>query len=102
MHVAYMDTCACTHAEIAEHFVIGERIRDSGACVLEQQEEAIRTVNLTAPVRGQKITSSTIVPSPKLRGAVIPQPLYQLRAIDDVGEEQRAGGRRGVRCQATL
>ena len=100
MHLAYMDTCACTHPEIAQHFVIGERICDSGAYMLEQQEEAVRTINLAAAVRGQKITSSTIVSSPKLRGAVVPQPLYQLRAIDDVGEEQRLRSRRDMRCQA--
>lgn len=51
-------------------------------------------------MRGKKIASSTIVSSPKFRGANVTQALNQLRAIDDVGEEQRAGSRRGMRCQA--
>jgi hypothetical protein len=95
-----MNAGARKHPEIAQHLVIGERIRDSGAYMLEQQKEAVRTINFAAVVRDKEITSSTIVSSPDFRGADVPQPLYQLRAVDDVGEEQRARSRRVVRRQA--
>ena len=73
-----------------EGVVIGERVRNSIGRTIEQHQHAVGLVDLAAPELRQQVARHAVVGRPHLRHRLVADRLGELRAVDDVGQEQRA------------
>jgi hypothetical protein len=89
MNRADVDACTRQEAERTQHFMIGKRICDGGARVLEEQKEAVSPVDFPTIVRQKQIACETVMLGPHPCCSAVAEPCDQLGAVDDVGEEQR-------------
>ena len=77
--------------------VVRGSVGDSVGGALEHQQHAVGLVDLQAVVRRQQVACDAVVGGPQLGHGRVAQGLRQLRAVDHVGEQQRAlaAARRG-------
>jgi len=76
--------------ELAKVGVVGERIAKRVDGMLEQQQKAIGLVDLAAAVRLEQRPRQARVLRHELAGPLVAELLDEARAVDQVGQQQRA------------
>jgi hypothetical protein len=81
--------------------LVGEREADGLDRALEEQQEAVALVDLAAPVRLQQLPGGAVVADEQRGGSLVPDPLHETRARDQIADQQRAdrSRRSGARRQ---
>ncbi len=84
-------------AELAQPGLIGQRETDGLDGPLEQQQEAVALVDLPAVEGGQEVPRDAVVTRQQIGSGRVADPLDELRAGDEIAQQQRAdGGIRGA------
>ncbi len=76
--------------ECLDRTVVRDRVRDGIGGGLEQEEEPVGLVDLSAAVDREEIARDPVVRGPEPRHRGVAQALGERGAVHDVGEEQRA------------
>ena len=97
-----MQPDARVDAEVGQCVVVCQRVASGLNGGLEHHEEAVAAVDLAALMQGQQFARAAIVFGPQRRGPHVAQPLRELRAVNEVGKDQRPFGGSGLRCRRPL
>ena len=78
-------------AEFGAQALIRERETRRAHRILEQGEEAVRAVDLAPVVLGKQVAGATVMRLPQLGRTRVAQLADEQGAVDEIGEQERAG-----------